>query len=120
MFFDIGPEGWELGVGFYHAKPDFMKAYRKKIDADPKRFAKIIKDIAKHPEFVTYGDFYKKNMGEMEHTPEIMDWYMRKNVGVIAGGEISPAISSDEILDIAFSMLKNLVPLQLYLNEITV
>ena len=120
LFFDIGPDGWELGVGFYHAKPDFMKAYRKKIDADPKRFAKITNDIAKQPQFVVYGDFYKKNMGEMEHTPEIMDWYMRKNVGVIASGELSPAISTTEILDTAFNMLKNLIPLQLYINEITV
>ncbi len=120
MFFDIGPEGWELGVGFYSAKPDFMKAFRKKIDGDPKRFEKIAKAIAKNPYFVIYGDFYKKNMGEMEHSKTVMDWYMRKNVGVTACGETSPAVYTKEILDNTFSLLKELIPLQKYLNEITV
>lgn len=120
LFFDIGPEGWELGTGFYSAKPDFMKAFRKKIDGNPKRFEKIAKDIAKNPDFMLYGDFYKKNMGDMEHSDVVMDWYMRKNVGVTAHGETGPAIYTSQILDMAFDMLKELIPLQVYLNEITV
>ena len=67
-----------------------------------------------------YGDFYKKNMGDMEHSDVIMDWYMRKNVGVTAHGETGPAIYTSQILDMAFDMLKELIPLQVYLNEITV
>ncbi len=120
MFFDISPEGWELGVGFYNSKPDFMKAFRKKIDGTPKRFEKIAKDIKKRSEFVLYGEFYKKNMGEMEHSPVVMDWYMRKNVGVIASGEVSEVIYTREIFDIAYEQLAYLVPLNKYLNEITV
>lgn len=120
MFFDIGPEGWELGVGFYSAKTDFMRAFRKKIDIETKRFEKIVRDIDKQPQFVKYGDFYKKNMGDKEHKAAVMDWYMRKNVGVIANGEISEAIYTREIFDTALADLKALIPIEKFLNEITV
>ncbi len=120
IYFDIGPDGWEMGCGFYSAKTDFMRAYRKKIDVETKRFEKIARDLKKYPDFIQYGDFYKKNMGDKEHKPYVMDWYMRKNVGVTLHCEPSEMIYSREIFDTVRENFKVLVPLAKFLNEVSV
>lgn len=117
MFLDISPEKWELGLGFYNGKPDFMRAFRKKVDAAPARFGKIAKSLEKHPEFVIEGDFYKRPMGQ-NHGETINNWYQRKNIAVITAHNISEDLYDGGIFNEARELFGILKPLMLYLNEI--
>lgn len=119
MFLDISPEKWELGMGFYNGKPRFMSAFRKKIDAAPKRFEKIAAEMAKHPEFIAEGDFYKKPMGAY-HGELVNNWYQRKNIAVITARDISETVYNGDIFDEAKSLFEVLKPMVIYLNEIEV
>lgn len=118
MYFDISPEGWDVGVGFYSAKSDFMAAFRKKVDAETRRFEKIVKNLKKHPEFVLYGELYKKNPGK-EHSAVVMDWYKRKNAGATMHQDISEAVYTREIFEIVKEKLVLLGDIEKFLNEVS-
>ena len=47
FYFEVMPEGYEYGMGFYEGRPAYMQAFRKKVDAAPDAFERLVKDTAK-------------------------------------------------------------------------
>ena len=41
FYFEIGPDYYSYGMGFYSATPAQMEAFRRSIDANPERFRRI-------------------------------------------------------------------------------
>ena len=68
FYFEVMPEGYEYGMGFYEGRPAYMQAFRKKVDAAPDAFERLVKDTAKMKEFVLYGDSYKRPMGKGDYS----------------------------------------------------
>ncbi|WP_286030408.1 DUF2461 family protein [Anaerotignum lactatifermentans] len=99
FYFEVMPEGYEYGMGFYEGRPAYMQAFRKKVDAAPDAFERLVKDTAKMKEFVLYGDSYKRPMGKGDYSPAVMDWYQRKSLGLTASREIDDLLFSPELVD---------------------
>lgn len=93
FYFEVMPEGYEYGMGFYEGRPAYMQAFRKKVDAAPDAFERLVKDTAKMKEFVLYGDSYKRPMGKGDYSPAVMDWYQRKSLGLTASREIDDLLA---------------------------
>ena len=78
------------------AKPAFLTAYRKKIESNPAAFQRLIKKIDKDPLFRLEGEEYKKIKNE-SLDPLAQKWYKKKDVLMVAGGELEEIIFSPDL-----------------------
>jgi uncharacterized protein (TIGR02453 family) len=83
FFFEISPEGYSCGAGYFAAPAAIMKKFRDRLDANPAAFESIALALPK--DFYLYGDEYSKKKGEKEGV--LAQWYNRKTIGVIAEGK---------------------------------
>jgi len=95
FFFEISPDSFFYGMGFYSASVTSMNAIREKINADEKKFIQLINDIHQKNIFTPEGELYKKNRYQgMEE--KITDWYNRKNLYLIRHSEnVNELFSND-------------------------
>lgn len=81
FWFELSPEDWSYGLGYYHAKPITMAKLRTRIDREPKKFEKLIAPLAEQDEFVLNGPEYVRK--KSAPTPKTADWYNRKSFSLI-------------------------------------
>lgn len=93
FFFELYPDSYRYGLGFYNAHPKFMELFRKAIDEDEKGFLKMVLAVKKSG-FVAEGDFYKKKRCQ---NAQLVDWYDRKNIFMVHNSD-----AVDEIFDFDF------------------
>ncbi|MCL1787836.1 MAG: DUF2461 domain-containing protein [Defluviitaleaceae bacterium] len=78
FWFELAPENWRYGLGYYQAKPLTMMKFRARIDRDPAKFEKLIVPLAKQGEFVLDGDEYKRV--KVGPTAKTEAWYNKKSI----------------------------------------
>lgn len=120
LYFELRPEGFACGMGIYAAKSAYMQAFRRKIDEMPKRFERLVKEIAKYAEFEVQGENYKRNMGKEEYNSEIMAWYQKKTLGLEAFFQINDILFERELLKTILAEWEKILPMYLFLREISV
>lgn len=117
-YFELMPERFEYGMGFYEGKPAYMQAFRKKVDAAPEIFQRLAAETAAQKEFVLYGEEYKRPMGKGGHAPAVMDWYRKKTFGLTASYEISDVLFQPELVGFVVSGWEKILPMYQYLRDI--
>jgi uncharacterized protein (TIGR02453 family) len=82
FFFEIYPDGYRYGMGYYSSTKESMDLFRKMIDDKPQVFNKIVRNFRNQSTFAIEGDRYKKILdpGKPE---EINEWYNRKNLYLV-------------------------------------
>ncbi|MCL2358091.1 MAG: DUF2461 domain-containing protein [Defluviitaleaceae bacterium] len=81
FWFELSPEEWSYGLGYYQAKPITMAKFRARIDRDPEKFEKFIAPLEKQDEFILDGDEYKRK--KEAPSPKASAWYNRKSFSLI-------------------------------------
>lgn len=80
-YFEITPEYWSYGCGYYQAPPVEMQLAREMILAEDKLFLDAFTAVQRRPEFILYGEMYKRL--KFPDAPEkYQPWLQRKNLGV--------------------------------------
>lgn len=116
-FFELSPDSYRYGMGFFQANPTTMKIFRENIDASLDKFKNAISFYSKQDVFVVEGDKYKRIL-DKEKTEDINAWYQRKNLYLVCNKEIDNLLFSKELVDklIAdFSLVKDFYT---YLNQL--
>lgn len=117
FFFEIIPEGYTFGMGYYEAKASTMLKFRTKIDEEPEIFLSAVKNLDMNGTFENYGEKYKrsksKDKGNMP--PRLAEWYDLKNIGVIARRPAGPEVYSEELSGIVREGFEILLPLYNFL-----
>ncbi|MBR2929106.1 MAG: DUF2461 domain-containing protein [Oscillospiraceae bacterium] len=80
FWFELAPEGYSYGMGFYSAKAATMERFRKELDANPRRFCAIAEGVAKLRHMTVGGEEYARRKGEPGGV--LNDWYNRKHISV--------------------------------------
>ena len=80
FWFELSPEEWSYGLGYYAAKPMTMAKFRARIDRDPIKFEKFIVPLAIQDEFILEGDEYKRK--KEAPSPKTAGWYNRKSIAL--------------------------------------
>ena len=80
FWFELAPEGYSYGMGFYSAKAATMERFRKELDANPHRFRAIAEGVAKLHHMTVGGEEYARRKGEPGGV--LNDWYNRKHISV--------------------------------------
>ena len=97
-FFELSPNSYRYGMGFYNAAPAIMSRFRQMIDENPLEFAKAISFFDKQKTFVLEGDKYKRIIDKTK--PEkIQNWYQRKNMYLVCNRKIDDALFSNKLID---------------------
>lgn len=97
-FFEISPDSYRFGMGFYSATPKTMEKFRELIDKKPKEFKKAISFYTKQNNFVLEGEKYKRIFDETK-PKEIQNWYQRKNFYLVCNRKIGNTLFSKKLAD---------------------
>ncbi|MDR0984529.1 MAG: DUF2461 domain-containing protein [Ruminococcus sp.] len=97
FWFDLNPENWSYGLGYYAAKAATMAKLRERIDENPAEFEKLIDLLGSQTEFILDGEEYaRKKQAPTEKTQE---WYNKKSFSLIHFGKIDDELFSDKLAD---------------------
>ena len=95
FWFELAPENWSYGLGYYQARPETMVKHRARIDRDPKMFEKLIAPLGKQDEFVLDGPEYARK--KEAPTQKTSEWYNKKSFSLIHNQPIDSELFSSEL-----------------------
>lgn len=119
IYFELGPDYYSMGTGVYEGLPQYMSAFRKKIDANTAEFERIIKKYEKGSEFELKGDMYKKRLAN-DKSDAVMNYYQRKSVALISDKAIDSIIYKRELLDYCLERFMYLMPITDFMSSINI
>lgn len=96
-WFDLNPEGWSYGLGYYAAKAATMAKLRTQIDENPAALESLIDLLASQDEFILEGPPYARQ--KQAPTPKTQEWYNMKSFSLIHYGDISEELFKPELAD---------------------
>jgi len=110
FFFELRPESYRYGMGFYSAGKETMDRLRAWIDEEPEEFRRSVAFYERQRTFVIEGECYKKLYAGSK--PEsILKWYARKNLYLVCNRRIDDLLFSPDLvseLAAGFDMLSGL------------
>lgn len=97
LWFELAPEGWSYGMGFWCAKPVLMEKHRVRIDRDPKPLLKLQSKLSRQDEFTLDGPEYKRP--KLCAEPKLSGWYNKKSLSVGHEEELTEFIYGPGLAD---------------------
>ena len=116
FWFEIGPAQYRYGMGFWETSPAQMEAYRRAIDANPARFLRIVKAVARK-DWALSGEAYKRPKA-LHDDPLLDAWYNMKYVGVQKDFDLGGAAFTASLPGIVADAFTELMPMYRFLVEI--
>lgn len=80
FYFEISPEGYSYGMGFYSAKASTMEHFRKGLDADGAAFIAMAEKLESYGKYVVNGEEYARKKGNPDGV--LKEWYNRKRIDI--------------------------------------
>ena len=108
FWFEVAPESWSYGLGYYQASSKTMAKHRTRIDKNTKKFEKLIAPLAEQDEFSLDGPEYSRK--KEAPTEKLTDWYNKKTFALIHFGAIGEELFSREIYERIIAGYKFLMP----------
>ena len=112
FWFELAPENWSYGLGFYAARAETMSKLRARIDNNTKAFEKLIAPLDGQDEFVLDGPEYARKKDAP--SPKTEAWYNKKTLSLIHNQQIGDALFSPELVDRIVKGYAFLMPLYDY------
>ncbi|MDR2939310.1 MAG: DUF2461 domain-containing protein [Clostridiales bacterium] len=81
FWFELTPENWTYGLGYYSARAETMAKLRARIDKNPKAFEKFVALLEKQNEFALEGAEYVRK--KEAPTKKVEAWYNKKSFSLI-------------------------------------
>lgn len=113
FWFEISPARYSYGMGFFEASPAEMALFRKSVDADPARFERLARQIARDGRFRVIGPEYSRPKGDYPEPVSL--WYNRKWAGAEALRDFGGDLLSPELPEILADAFQALTPMYRYL-----
>lgn len=98
LWFELTPDGWSYGMGFWCAKPAVVAKHRARIDRDHKPLLRLANRLNKQSEFVLDGPDYIKLSREAPHKT-LTDWYKKKSLALIHEEPLTEELYSHDLVD---------------------
>lgn len=110
FYFDVSPEGFSYGCGYYYAATETMDAIRSLIIDDSIDFIAALDAYKSQNVFELYGDMYKRN-----HFPEQNEekclWLNRKTIGLSVSSTDWDMLFSDGLACKIAESFKSIAPI---------
>jgi uncharacterized protein (TIGR02453 family) len=82
FFFELAPDSYRFGMGFYSAAKGTMDRLRERIERRPAEFKKAIAFYAGQDQFVLEGERYKRPL-RTDLPDSLQEWHGRKNLYLV-------------------------------------
>lgn len=115
LWFELDGMSWSYGMGIWEDSADIAAAWRARIDADPARFEKLVRDIARHGEYRLWGPEYKRPKGDRGEL--INPWYNRKHISVGYEQGYGGVLFTDALPEALARGYGRLMPMYAFLKE---
>ena len=116
FWFELGPEGWSYGMGYYAARAATMAKLRARIDRDPKQMQKLQKLLDGQSEFILDGPSYAREKVSPEKN--LSAWYNKKSFSLIHEEALSEAVFHPEFAERLLSGYRSLIPFYRYFQTL--
>lgn len=116
FYFEISPEGYAYGMGYYAPRPALMAAYRQHISDKPEALEKLVRRYNRQSRFVLEGEEYKRPKGAV--SPLLTPWFNRKSLDLTTFCPADETLFSPELVDVVAEGFQWLWPYYDYLNRI--
>lgn len=117
FFFEISPDSYCYGMGFFCASKDTMDKLRETINRKPKEVLKLISLLSRQKDFEVEGEKYKRILDDTK-SKELLEWYQRKNLYLICNRQVDDRLFRRKLIDDLKSGFSFLAPLYNYLWKI--
>jgi len=97
FWFELSPDAWRYGLGYYQAKPITMAKLRARIDRNPEKFEKLIAPLEKQEEFILDGEEYKRK--KEAPSPKTAVWYNKKSLVLMHEQPLGEELFSPKLAD---------------------
>jgi len=97
FWFELAPENWSYGLGYYSALSKTMAKHRARIDNKTKTFEKLIAPLDKQDEFILDGPEYSRK--KEAPTVDLTAWYNKKTFALIHDEPINEELFSRDLVD---------------------
>lgn len=114
-FFEIGPDWWRSGLGYYSASRTTMELFRQTLRDNPRTFLAVAACL--QPGFTLEGESYKRPLFK-DQPRELADWYNRKSFAAIAERRDMETLFSPQLPRLLAQGFAQLEPLYHYLMQI--
>lgn len=115
-FFELSPEFYRFGMGFYRADRTTMDRFRADLDENPKPFLAATR-FFNQGLFALEGESYKRPL-KAEIPPTLQDWYNRKSFYLVSSHPVERQGISSALADELASSFEELAPLYQYLSKV--
>lgn len=112
FWFELSPEDWSYGLGYYQAKPETMAKLRARIHRAPKKFEKLVAPLAKQDEFVLEGPEYVRPKAAPTETTAL--WCNKKSFSLVHSQQNGTELFSPELVNRLANGFEFLMPLYDY------
>ena len=114
LWFELGPEGWDYGLGYWHPKPVIMAKLRNRITRDPESMRELIKKLEEQTEFRLWTDAYKRPKGTAP-SEDLAVWYSAKSMMLIHEEPLTEELFHPELVERLKKGFDLLLPFYQYL-----
>jgi len=115
-FFELMPDGYRFGMGFYNATKLTMDYFRQQLTEHPEEFERVITFLSDRT-FRVEGELYKKNMCP-DAENNLRQWYQWKTFYISCNNEIDDLLFSDELTARIILAFEKMASLYHYLMKI--
>jgi uncharacterized protein (TIGR02453 family) len=116
-FFEVTPESYRYGMGFYTASKPFMDRFRALLEAKPEVFLAAIRPLQSRSVFVVEGERYKK-IPKYNVPEEAREWLEYKSFYLVSNHRTDERLFQPDLVNCLTKGFRQLAPLYRYLWEI--
>lgn len=116
FWYELAPDNWSYGLGYYWARPDTMAKHRARIDKNPAQLKKLSKLLAGQSEFTLEGESYKKLKGLPGGGMD--EWYNLRSFSLIHEEKLTPAALQPELAERIVEGFGFLLPFYEYFSTV--
>lgn len=97
LWFELTPDGWSCGMGFWCAKASVMECHRQEILRDPKPLLKLARALERQDRFVLEGPEYRRQKPCPQK--ELTAWFNKKSLSVGHDEPLCELLYTSELAD---------------------
>ena len=116
LWFEITPDEWSYGMGFWCAKAAVMEQHRARMDRDCKPLLKLANRLDKQDVFVLEGPEYARKK-QAPH-PKLTDWYNKKSLSIGCTRPLDEGLYSPALVDTLVDGFTFLMPYYDYFSTL--
>ena len=97
FWFELMPEGWTCGMGYYMPRPVTMAKLRARIDRDPGTMEKMMRALSRQETFLLETEDYRRPKSAAP-SALLEPWYRAKSFSITHSDKLTDALLSREIV----------------------